>query len=80
METTPRKLRKRNGPQGIQKPIASHDHRTGTIACQSCHIRKRRCTYAAQHHRCTNCLQNNYSCVPRGHVMRYAVRPSARTL
>ncbi|RAQ41002.1 hypothetical protein AFGD_007147 [Aspergillus flavus] len=70
MESAPRKPRKLNGPQGVQKSIVSHNRLTRTISCQSCHIRKARCVYAAQHRRCTNCFQENQPCVPRGHVVR----------
>ncbi|KAE8333008.1 hypothetical protein BDV39DRAFT_166158 [Aspergillus sergii] len=70
MESTPRKSRKLNDPQGVQKSIASHNRVTRTMACQSCHIRKKRCVYVAQHRRCTNCFQEDQPCVPRGHFVR----------
>ncbi|KAB8219543.1 hypothetical protein BDV33DRAFT_173535 [Aspergillus novoparasiticus] len=70
MESTPRKPRKLNGPQGVQKSIAGHNRLTPTIACQSCHTRKKRCVYVARNCRCTNCFQEEQPCLPRGHVAR----------
>ncbi|KAB8212139.1 hypothetical protein BDV34DRAFT_63811 [Aspergillus parasiticus] len=70
MESTPRKPRKLNGPQGVQKSIAGHNRLTRTIACQSCHTRKKQCVYVARNRRCTNCFQEEQPCLPRGHVAR----------